>query len=104
MYAARKAGAYGATIIKGHGSSGREAQEMFRIEIQPQMITFKALQIIGSSQYSMVDVRDYLKFLCEHKEVHNIIFELGTQYSVSDVNLAFTDAKAGKNIKTVLVK
>ncbi len=36
MYAARKAGAYGATIVKGHGSSGREAQEMFRIEIQPQ--------------------------------------------------------------------
>ena len=36
MYAARKAGAAGATILKGHGSSGREAQEIFRIEIQPQ--------------------------------------------------------------------
>lgn len=36
MYAARKAGAAGATIIKGHGSSGREAQASFRIEIQPQ--------------------------------------------------------------------
>ncbi len=36
IFAARKAGASGATIIKGHGSSGREAQEIFNIEIQPQ--------------------------------------------------------------------
>ncbi len=74
------------------------------IEIQPQMITFKALRIIGSSQYSMCDVRRYLEFLCEHKEIHGVIRELGTSYSVSDVNLAFDDAKARKNVKTLLVK
>jgi threonine dehydrogenase-like Zn-dependent dehydrogenase len=74
------------------------------IEIQPQMITFKAIQIIGSSQYSMFDVKAYLKFLCEHKEVHSTIMALGTKYRVEDVNQAFEDALASKNIKTVLVK
>lgn len=74
------------------------------IEIQPQMITFKAIQIIGSSQYSMFDVKAYLKFLCEHKEVHSTIMALGTKYRIEDVNQAFEDALASKNIKTVLVK
>lgn len=74
------------------------------IEIQPQMITFKALQIIGSSQYSMIDVKDYLAFLCDHKETHEKILSLGTAYAVSDVNRAFADARNGMNIKTLLVK
>ncbi len=74
------------------------------IEIHPQMITFKALQIIGSSQYSMVDVEDYLAFLCAHKEVHSTILSLGTHYKVTDVNAAFADAEEGKNVKTLLVK
>ena len=73
------------------------------IEIQPQMITFKALHIIGSSQYSMCDVKKYLEFLCDHTETHAVIRELGTKYAVSDVNLAFADAKAKKNVKTLLV-
>ena len=74
------------------------------IEIQPQMITFKALRIIGSSQYSMVDVRDYLTFLCEHKDVMRTILSLCTHYTVANVNTAFADAEAGKNVKTLLVQ
>ena len=74
------------------------------IEIQPQTITFKALRIIGSSQYSMIDVEDYLAFLCAHKEVHSSILSLGTHYKIVDVNNAFADAEAGKNVKTLLVK
>jgi len=74
------------------------------IEIQPQMITFKALHIIGSSQYSMVDVRDYLAFLGQHPELHERIRPLGTYYAVDDVNKAFEDAEAGRNIKTLLSK
>lgn len=73
------------------------------ITIQPQMITFKALQIIGSSQYSMADVREYLAFLCAHPECHDIIRALGSCYPVEQVNQAFADAEAGKNIKTLLV-
>lgn len=74
------------------------------IEIQPQMITFKALQIFGSSQYSMCDVRDYLEFLNNNKDLFPIIEKLTSKYSVEEVNLAFADAKKNKNIKTLLVK
>ena len=73
------------------------------ITIQPQMITFKALQIIGSSQYSMADVREYLAFLCAHPECHDTIRALGSCYPMEQVNQAFADAEAGKNIKTLLV-
>jgi threonine dehydrogenase-like Zn-dependent dehydrogenase len=74
------------------------------IEIQPQLITFKAVRIIGSSQYSMVDVRDYLAFLEEHPHLTACIRDLATCYPVTEANKAFEDALAGKNIKTVLVK
>ena len=36
MDAARKAGADGGTILKGHGSAGHEAELKFNIQIQPE--------------------------------------------------------------------
>ncbi|MBP3667582.1 MAG: alcohol dehydrogenase catalytic domain-containing protein [Clostridia bacterium] len=74
------------------------------IEIQPQLITFKAVRIIGSSQYSMIDVRDYLAFLTEHPALVPTIRDLAACYPISETNKAFEDALAGKNVKTVLVK
>lgn len=74
------------------------------VEIQPQLITFKAVRIIGSSQYSMIDVKDYLRFLLEHPALAACIRDLATCYPVSETNKAFEDALAGKNVKTVLVK
>lgn len=74
------------------------------IEIQPQTITFKALHIIGSSQYSMCDVRMYLDFLSAHAELYDRIEGLGTKFKVSEINEAIAYAKAGKNVKTLLVK
>ncbi len=74
------------------------------IEIQPQMITFKALHIIGSSQYSLCDVRTYLAFLASHTELHAKIEKLGTRFKVSEINDAIAFAKSGKNVKTLLVK
>lgn len=74
------------------------------IEIQPQLITFKALQIIGSSQYSMCDVRAYLDFLSVHTELYEKIDKLGTKFKVSEINEAIAYAKSGKNVKTLLVK
>ena len=68
------------------------------------MITFKALQILGSSQYSMIDVREYLDFLRENPALHPQIAALSSRYCVSCVNQAFADARAGKNIKSLLVK
>lgn len=74
------------------------------VELQPQLITFKALHIIGSSQYSIKDVEYYLQFLCEHPELHDTIRALGSAYTIEQVNEAFADAKSGNNIKTLLVK
>ena len=74
------------------------------IEIQPQMITFKALHIIGSSQYSMCDVRTYLDFLSIHTELYEKIEKLGTKFKISEINDAIAYAKSGKNVKTLLVK
>ncbi len=36
------------------------------ITIEPQLITFRALHLIGSSQYSHRDVEEYLRFLQAH--------------------------------------
>lgn len=74
------------------------------VEIQPQMITFKALHIIGSSQYSMCDVREYLAFLKAHPELFGIIAKLASKYKVEQINQAFADAKTPNNIKTMLVR
>lgn len=74
------------------------------VEIQPQLITFKALQILGSSQYSIVDVKDYLEFMRANPDLHPVVKQLAGKYSVARVNQAFRDAKAGLNIKTLLVK
>ncbi|MBS6475281.1 MAG: alcohol dehydrogenase catalytic domain-containing protein [Clostridiales bacterium] len=73
------------------------------VVIQPQMITFKALQIIGSSQYSVCDVEKYLRFLSCNQHLWKVIGGLISKYSLEDINLAFEDMEAGKNIKTVLV-
>ena len=74
------------------------------IEIQPQVITFKAVRIIGSSQYSMIDVRDYLSFLEKNPSLCGRIRDLAACYPVAEANRAFADALAGKNVKTVLIR
>ena len=74
------------------------------ISLHPQMITFKALQIFGSSQYSMCDVRAYVEFLREHPELQEIMKGLATKFKVSEINEAIAYAKQGKNVKSVLVK
>ncbi len=73
------------------------------VEIEPQMITFNALHIIGSSQYSVREVRDYLDFLEKNPQLHECIRSLAKEYPLEEVNLAIQDAGSGKNIKTMLV-
>ena len=74
------------------------------VTIQPQLITFKALRILGSSQYTISDVKDYLAFLSRHPEYRERILNMANFYPISKVNQAFADAEAGRNGKTVLVK
>lgn len=71
--------------------------------IQPQLITFKALQLIGSSQYSVCDVHEYLRLLEKTPSLCKTMASLITAYPLEEINQAFEDAKAGKNIKTILV-
>ncbi|MBR4748581.1 MAG: alcohol dehydrogenase catalytic domain-containing protein [Abditibacteriota bacterium] len=73
------------------------------VEIQPQLITFKALRILGSSQYSVIDVRDYLEFLRSHSALESVILSMGSFYPVEDVNAAIEAADKGENVKTLLV-
>lgn len=74
------------------------------VEIQPQLITFKALHIIGSSQYDLDDVSAYLNFLCEYPQIQTVIKNISMAYPVDQVNTAFSDALAGKNVKTLLTR
>ena len=74
------------------------------VNVKPQLITFKALHIIGSSQYSFADVDRYLHFLCDHPQLHEKILRMANCYPIDRVNDAFRDAEAGKNVKTVLVR
>lgn len=73
------------------------------VEIAPQLITFNALHIIGSSQYSVSDVEAYLQFLQAHPELHETIRGLAASYPLEEINRAFADVKAGRHIKTMLI-
>ena len=73
------------------------------VPVSPEVITFKALRILGSSQYDMDDIRAYLAFLQAHPDLTAKFPALVTAYPVSKVNEAFADIRAGKNIKTLLV-
>jgi len=72
------------------------------VTIEPQLITFQALQIIGSGQYTMADILTYLEFLARHPEWQPLFAKMVSKYRVDDVNQAMADAKAGKVIKAVV--
>ncbi len=74
-----------------------------RIEIAPQLITFKALRILGSSQYSKADIDTYLNFLSENTAFGDAALSLADKYPLKDVQNALKNAASGKNIKTLLV-
>lgn len=73
------------------------------IEISPEMITFAALQLIGSSQYSLIDVANYIKFLENNPDLMPKIRATASTYSVADINKAFNDLENGKTVKALLV-
>lgn len=73
------------------------------VPIDPQLITSKSLQIMGSWQYSVFDVKAYLN-LMEHTAVyHPLISSLAAEFPFSDLNNAIEHAASGKSIKTILV-
>lgn len=72
------------------------------VEVEPQLITLKALQIFGSAQYNSRDVARYLAFMEANPQLHGLIQSLAACYNLEQVNEALADAAAGRNVKTLL--
>lgn len=72
------------------------------ISFGPQAITFKALQIIGSSQYDMTDVVDYLEFLKENTDIQKTIAKSLKAFKVEEINEAMAYANSKAACKVVL--
>jgi len=72
------------------------------VEIQPQLITFKAIRIIGSGQYKLQDIGAYLDFLTRRRDVQRAFAACVThRYRVRDANKALANASKGKSVKGV---
>ena len=71
------------------------------VAIEPQAITFRALRIFGSGQYTMADIRTYLEFLQTRWQLQSTFAEMVAKYPVDEVNRAVADAAAGKAVKCV---
>ncbi len=70
--------------------------------IEPQLITFKALRIFGSGQYTLGDIGSYLEFLRAHPTVAATLSRCVTHsYAVRDISAAVEDVRAGRVIKAV---
>lgn len=74
------------------------------VAIPPHMITFRALQIFGSGQYTMADIKTYLDFLEKHPELQQIFVRMIKKYKVANADEAMADAAAGNVIKAVFVQ
>lgn len=72
------------------------------IEIQPQLITFKAVTIVGSGQYSLNDIKTYLSFLVKNPDIAKVFASCVThKWKVAQANEAMKAACAGDSIKAV---
>jgi threonine dehydrogenase-like Zn-dependent dehydrogenase len=74
------------------------------ISIQPELITFKAIRIIGSGQYALADVGVYLEFLRDNPRVAEVIAGCIThRFRIRQANEAMAQAARGAVIKGVFV-
>lgn len=72
------------------------------VEIEPQIITFKAIKIVGSGQYKISDISAYLDFLTQHSELQDRMAACIThRYSISEANEACRAASSGESVKAV---
>ena len=88
----------GTYIVPGqYSSSGAVA-------IRPELITFKALRIIGSGQYKLGDIGTYLAFLRQSADLQQDLAACVThRYPLAQVNQAMADVAAGTCVKAVFV-
>jgi D-arabinose 1-dehydrogenase-like Zn-dependent alcohol dehydrogenase len=73
------------------------------VSIEPQLITFKALRIIGSGQYRLADIGVYLDFLAAHPALQPLFAACVThRFPVEAANDAMAAVGAGRTGKAVL--
>jgi len=74
------------------------------IKIKPHMITFKALQIIGSAQYSVNDQKKYVEFLQNNSQYWDLIDDVCThEWNIADINEAICTCVKGDSVKALFV-
>jgi threonine dehydrogenase-like Zn-dependent dehydrogenase len=72
------------------------------VEIQPQLITFKAVKIIGSGQYKLSDIAAYLHFLSRNRKLQRSFAKCIThRFAVGDAHQALAAAVQGRSVKAV---
>ena len=94
---------FGLTLLRTRGRYFVPGQYSDRgpVSIPPHMITFRALRIFGSGQYTMQDIGTYLDFLRAHPELQAVFRGLIRKYRVDEVNAAMADAADGNAVKAV---
>ena len=74
------------------------------VAIDPQLITFKAIKIIGSGQYKLADVGAYLAFLRKHRDLQRAFARCVThRFPVAAANAALRTVSRGAAVKAVFV-
>jgi len=73
------------------------------IPIQPELITFKALKIIGSGQYKMSDIAAYLAFLKKHPKTARAFTRLVNPFPLRKAVQAIRATSSGRVVKGVFV-
>jgi threonine dehydrogenase-like Zn-dependent dehydrogenase len=74
------------------------------VAIEPQVITFKALQIFGSAQYDVTDQKDYLNFLMGIPAMWPAIDRVCThEWPLSKINEAMDACISGDAVKSMII-
>ena len=97
---------FGLTLLRTRGRYFVPGQYSDRgpVSIPPHMITFRALRIFGSGQYTMKDIGTYLEFLHAHPELQAIFRRLIRKYRIEEINTAMADAAGGAAVKAVFTE
>ncbi len=86
----------GTYVIPGQYSSSGAAT------IQPELITFKALRLIGSGQYTFADIGTYLSFLRKHPDLQRLFAKcIDHRYTIAQANQAMDDGQQGRFVKGI---
>lgn len=86
----------GTYMIPGQYSSSGTAT------IAPELITFKALRMVGSGQYTFADIGTYLSFLRKHPDLQRLFAKcIDHRYAIAQANHAMDDGQHGRFVKGV---